>query len=215
MKIATQTIKCHMPSIYPRISPSFTNHPYREYSTNFNFDSRPNCAGYKVTITGTNLGPTPQLINFPGYCQAPTDNGTKMNCFTSKQNSAQAYNVKVYNYNNADSTKHFVSTASKRFTLSNSTSCPSLSISPATTEYYVNQEIPNISPSITGFTPTSYSITPALTGGLAFNTTTGEISGTPTTELNSPSFCITAENASISLNACVSLNANKIINSIN
>ncbi len=173
--------------------------------TNFNFDSRPNCAGYKVTITGTNLGPTPQLINFPGYCQAPTDNGTKMNCFTSKQNSAQAYNVKVYNYNNADSTKHFVSTASKRFTLSNSTSCPSLSISPATTEYYVNQEIPNISPSITGFTPTSFSIHPALPEGLSFNTSTGFISGTPTSPFDVSSFNITASDSSISLNTNINL----------
>ncbi len=172
--------------------------------TSFNFDSRPNCKGYKVTITGTNLGPNASLIDFPGTCEAPTDNGTKISCLTSKQNSAQAYNVRISNLNTADINKPFVSTASKKFTLSTSSSCPSLSISPAD-NYYVNQEIPNISPTVTGFTPTSFSIQPALPDGLYFNSSTGVISGTLTSAVDSLSFNIAASDSSISLSTNISL----------
>ena len=52
--------------------------------------------------------------------------------------------------------------------------------------------IPAISPLVTGATPTSYSINTSLPTGLSFNTTTGIISGTPSSTSASTNYTITA-----------------------
>ena len=51
-----------------------------------------------------------------------------------------------------------------------------------------------LTPSIIG-TPTLYSVSPALPGGLSLNTATGVISGTPTSASTSSSYVITASNS--------------------
>ncbi len=174
--------------------------------TSFDFNSRPNCEGYKVTINGTNFGPNPQLVNFPGYCEAPTNNGTRMSCFTVKQtNSNQSYDVRVYNPNLADNTKKFESPSSVRFNLSSSNSCPSLSYTTASASYFANEQITTNTPIISGFTPSSYSIHPALPEGLSLNPTTGVISGTPSSGSAPSSFNITASDSSVSLQTSISL----------
>jgi 6-phosphogluconolactonase (cycloisomerase 2 family) len=56
--------------------------------------------------------------------------------------------------------------------------------------------ITNNTPSTTGGgPPTSYSVSPALPAGLAFNTTTGVISGTPTVLLATSNFAVTPTNS--------------------
>ncbi|HAO99861.1 MAG TPA: hypothetical protein DCQ83_07430, partial [Fibrobacteres bacterium] len=50
-------------------------------------------------------------------------------------------------------------------------------------------------PVVSGITPTSYSISPALPAGLAFDTLTGRISGTPTVSASSTTYTLTAKNS--------------------
>ncbi|HEX9981561.1 MAG TPA: putative Ig domain-containing protein [Flavobacterium sp.] len=52
-----------------------------------------------------------------------------------------------------------------------------------------------LAPSVSGGTVTSYSITPSLPAGLAFNTATGVISGTPTAPTASTGYTIVAHNS--------------------
>ena len=58
--------------------------------------------------------------------------------------------------------------------------------------YYAGTAIATASPTLVGGTPTSYSVSPALPAGLSFNTTNGQITGTPTTATGSASYTITA-----------------------
>lgn len=58
----------------------------------------------------------------------------------------------------------------------------------------VGTDIGNVNPTVTGGTPTGYSISPALPAGLLFNMTTGVISGTPSVAATSATYTVTATN---------------------
>ena len=60
----------------------------------------------------------------------------------------------------------------------------------------------------TGGAITSYSISPAISNGLSFSTTTGLISGTPTAQASAVTYTITATNATSTSNATFSLTVN-------
>ncbi|HPF28010.1 MAG TPA: putative Ig domain-containing protein [Steroidobacteraceae bacterium] len=62
-------------------------------------------------------------------------------------------------------------------------------------------------PSVTG-TVTSYGVAPALPAGLSLNTTTGEITGTPTTAVASATYTITAQNSTGSTSFALSITVN-------
>ena len=64
------------------------------------------------------------------------------------------------------------------------------------------------SPTTTGGTPTSYSITPALPAGLAFSTTTGVITGTPTAITAAASYTVKATNVTGSAQTTLSITVN-------
>ena len=83
----------------------------------------------------------------------------------------------------------------------------SLSYTPSTVVFAANVIITNMVPIVTG-TPEAYSISPigSLPAGLSFDTTTGIISGTPTTVYVTPiPFTITATNSTSSVTANVVL----------
>lgn len=61
-----------------------------------------------------------------------------------------------------------------------------------------------LSPTVTG-TVASYSVSPALPAGLSLNTTTGVISGTPTTVQDATNYTVTATNIGGSTTAVVSI----------
>jgi hypothetical protein len=61
--------------------------------------------------------------------------------------------------------------------------------------YYTGFAITPLTPSNSGGTPTSYSVSPALPSGLSLNTTTGVISGTPNGSASSATYTVTATNA--------------------
>ena len=62
--------------------------------------------------------------------------------------------------------------------------------------YTVGTAITSLPPIVSGGTPTSYSVSPALPAGLSLSTTTGTISGTPTTISAAANYTITATTAS-------------------
>lgn len=71
----------------------------------------------------------------------------------------------------------------------------SLSYSGSPFTYYIGTTITSITPNVTGSVE-NYSITPALPSGLNLNTTTGVLSGIPTSLSNSTVYTIQATNAS-------------------
>jgi alpha-tubulin suppressor-like RCC1 family protein len=179
--------------------------------TNFDSDSLNNCSGQKVAISGTDFGPNAYLIDFPGVCESPSENGTKINCLTTKNgNSTQNFNVKVANPNLADLTKPFVSTLARKFTLVGTTSCASITYASTTAEYPIYEEIPENAPIVSGFTPTSYSISPELPFGFEFDTATGVISGTPTTIFSPTDFTVTASGENLSTSKVVRISTKRI-----
>lgn len=64
----------------------------------------------------------------------------------------------------------------------------------AHTNFLRNTAIPTVTPTYTGSPATSFSVSPALPAGLAFNTTTGTISGTPTTLTAAQTYEVTVVN---------------------
>lgn len=72
-------------------------------------------------------------------------------------------------------------------------------------QYRVDEVIPPNAPSITGGPAATFSIDPALPAGLALDTTTGEISGTPTAEASSTPHTVTATNPAGSVTANITV----------
>ena len=70
-----------------------------------------------------------------------------------------------------------------------------LSYSSNSAIYTVGVPIPNDTPSASGGAVTSYSVNPLLPSGLALNSATGIISGTPTASVAQSSYMITASNS--------------------
>jgi hypothetical protein len=67
-----------------------------------------------------------------------------------------------------------------------------------------------LSPTISGGTVTSYSIVPALPSGLSFNSSTGVISGIPTSVVSATNYTVTATNSGGSVNFALSITVNDI-----
>lgn len=74
----------------------------------------------------------------------------------------------------------------------------------------INSEITTRTPSYSGETPTSWSISPALPTGISLDTSTGLITGTPTTLSASNSYTVTATNAGGSGTAGITVRVNDI-----
>ena len=68
-----------------------------------------------------------------------------------------------------------------------------------------------VTPTSSDGTPTSYSVSPSLPAGLALDTSTGAISGTPTAVTSSATYTVTASNTGGSTTADVTIVVNDII----
>mgnify|MGYP003313835119 CR=1 FL=1 len=93
-----------------------------------------------------------------------------------------------------------------------------IDIPPATITYSPNAFVEtrgtamiSVTPSTTGGTVVSWSIDPALPSGLSLDTSTGEISGTPTVISDLTTYTITATNTGGSLDVTVDITVNDII----
>ncbi|MEZ6026502.1 MAG: CHRD domain-containing protein [Planctomycetota bacterium] len=71
--------------------------------------------------------------------------------------------------------------------------------------YVTGNTFPTMSPSSSGGAVASYSISPTLPNGVSINTTTGVISGAPTSQSASATYTITASNATGSTQATVTI----------
>jgi len=71
----------------------------------------------------------------------------------------------------------------------------SLTYATSTATYSVGTNITENTPTCSGGTVTSYSVSPALPAGLSLNATTGSISGTPTEMTGSTGYSVTATNS--------------------
>ncbi|MBK9390456.1 MAG: SBBP repeat-containing protein [Bacteroidetes bacterium] len=80
-----------------------------------------------------------------------------------------------------------------------------LTYSKQTARYARNYVVQNNTPSATGGSPSSYSISPSLPSGLSFNTSTGVISGTPTSISAAANYTVTATNVSGSATRVLSI----------
>lgn len=78
---------------------------------------------------------------------------------------------------------------------------------PAHPAFTINAAITTLAPTVTG-TVTTYSISPALTAGLAIDAATGQISGTPTVLAAATNYTVTATNAGGNTTATVTIAVN-------
>jgi hypothetical protein len=89
----------------------------------------------------------------------------------------------------------------------NDTAPSALSYSGNPFTFTKNVAITTVNPTITG-TPVSYSVSPALPTGLAINTTTGQLSGTPTVISSTTTYTVTATNTGGSTTFALSITVN-------
>ncbi len=153
-----------------------------------------------------------------------TNNGGHVNSYTIEDANGQTLSENTGLSHSADgvifgtptmsaSTEIYTITATNRNGVSDSATItitvneavPSISINPATLIATVDSAIVPITIASTGGTVASYSIMPAITNGLSFNTTTGTISGTPDAVAPEIIYTITATNTGGSDTAMVAI----------
>ncbi len=156
-----------------------------------------------------------------------TNNGGHVNSYTIEDANGQTLSENTGLSHSADgvifgtptmsaSTEIYTITATNRNGVSDSVTItitvneavPSISIDPATLVATVDSAIVPITIASTGGTVASYSIMPAITNGLSFNTTTGTISGTPDAVAPEIIYTITATNSGGTATATVAITVN-------
>ena len=86
----------------------------------------------------------------------------------------------------------------------------SINYSPSSSVLTKGTTMGNVTPTYGGGTPTSWTITPNLPTGLSFNTSSGEIGGTPTAVSPQTTYTITATNAGGSGSTTITIQVNDI-----
>lgn len=87
---------------------------------------------------------------------------------------------------------------------------PSIGYSPNTFEFVTGVNVGTITPSSTGGTVVSWSVSPELPAGLAFNTTNGVITGTPTAATTSATYTVQATNSGGIMSVELSIRVNAV-----
>ncbi|DAC58981.1 MAG TPA: hypothetical protein D7I03_04765, partial [Candidatus Poseidoniales archaeon] len=105
---------------------------------------------------------------------------------TILQTTPVTYTISATNTGGTDSTTISISVVD---------ALPSISYSTTTFDLIVGEAMTPITPSNSGGTATSWSISPTEPAGLNFDTATGELSGTPTVESASQAYTVTATNS--------------------
>ena len=162
-----------------------------------------------------------------------TNNGGHVNSYTIEDANGQTLSENTGLSHSADgvifgtptmsaSTEIYTITATNRNGVSDSATItitvneavPSISIDPATVTVTAGTAITPITIASTGGTVVSYSIMPAITNGLSFNTTTGTISGTPDAVAPEIIYTITATNSGGTDTATIAITVNEAAPSI-
>jgi len=145
--------------------------------------------GYTVSSTGGSIASysiSPAISNTPGLSFS-TSTGLISGTPTTVA-SARTYTITATNAAN---------TATRTFAITVNPAAPAFTLSSSTISATSGVAVSGYTVSSTGGTIASYSISPAIsnTPGLVFSTSTGLISGTPTTAATSLSYTVTATNA--------------------
>jgi len=145
--------------------------------------------GYTINSTGGTIASyaiSPAITNTPGLSFS-TSTGLISGTPTTVA-SARTYTITASNAAN---------TATRTFAITVNPAAPAFTLSSSTISATSGVAVSGYTVSSTGGTIASYSISPAIsnTPGLVFSTSTGLISGTPTTAATSLSYTVTATNA--------------------
>ena len=184
-------------------------------------------------VAAPDISVSPSMLTFTVGIAVTTDpititnNGGHVNSYTIEDANGQTLSENTGLSHSADgvifgtptmsaSTEIYTITATNRNGVSDSATItitvneavPSISIDPATLVATVDSAIVPITIASTGGTVASYSIMPAITNGLSFNTTTGTISGTPDAVAPEIIYTITATNSGGTATATVAITVN-------
>lgn len=164
-------------------------------------------ATYPVGYAITTNTPTASGGNVSSYSVSPAlPAGLSLNTTTGEITGTPTTIQSSANYTITAS--NIVGSTTKQISIAVANSPPaSLSYVYLTTRYTVGASITANTPIVTGGGQvTSYSVTPALPAGLSLDTTTGHITGRPTTMTAAASYTVTASNAAGSANRVISFN---------
>ncbi|CAN2169579.1 Fibronectin type III [Candidatus Nanopelagicaceae bacterium] len=178
------------------------------YSISFTVNRRP------ITVTATakskNEGDSDPLLNYSitsGSLYSSDTLTGSLSRASGETASGGPYAITqntLTSVNNPNYTITFVS-ANLTISVSSSLLAPNISISPTSVTLTTNVAMSDVTPTNSGGAASSWSITPTLPTGLAFSTSTGVISGTPTVTLSATPFTVRATNATDSATATISI----------
>ena len=140
--------------------------------------------GYTVTSTGGLIASFSISPAAPGGLTFNTSTGVLSGTPTTVQ-SATVYTITATNATGS---------TTRTFALTVTVSPPAFTISSSSESKVQNTAITGYTVTSTGGAIASFSVSPAVTAGLSFNTSTGRITGTPST-VNTTTYTITATNA--------------------
>ena len=162
-------------------------------------------SSYALTLDSATATITPTVTGtFPTWSISPaiasgltfnTQNGTITGIPDRTQNST-SYTITATNSSGSVNTT---------ITIAVNPLKPTISYSPTSFTGYVSYVFPTLNPRNSGSPATSWTISPSLSAGLSFNTTTGAISGTPSSANSTTSYSIVATNGGGSDTATISI----------
>ena len=154
------------------------------------------------TVSGGDVVTWSISPSLPGGLSFSTTDGT-ISGTPTEISSATTYTVTATNTGGSD-------TATVSITV-NAIVPSSLDYDPSTFTLTKGTAMTSVTPTVSGDTVTSWSISPTLPNGLLFSTTDGTISGTPTALSTATSYTVTATNSGGSDTATVSITVNAVI----
>jgi hypothetical protein len=158
----------------------------------------------------TSLNPTSSGGGVTNYTASSLPQGLSINPLSGVITGTPTSISGATSYNITASNSGGSTTASVNITV-NDISPSSLSYTNASATYTVGTLINSNVPTSDGGPVVSYAITPALPSGLAFNSNTGVISGTPTLVSSNTTYTVTATNSGGSSTKAISITVNDVI----
>ena len=157
-------------------------------------------------------GATPPAGSFEIFETSPTQqlvqtaSGTSTSASVSNLSPATTYSYRVVMIDTAGTTDQ--NTVTQTATTNSTVPPANLTYTVTNPTYVLDSAITTNSPSFSGGSVSNYTISPALPLGLAFNTTTGQITGTPTQLALTAPYTVTAINAGGSTTTTLTLGVN-------
>jgi autotransporter-associated beta strand protein len=186
------------------MSNNLTFKPVATFTATFNGPTHVNCD--RVNVTGqVDPGNATLSINL-GYAPSAGDKDTIIRYGTKSSNTFNGLaEGAIISVNSYKFTVSYVGGGGNAVVLTALFPPGNLTYSTNPASYVAGTAIPANSPTSSGSPVVSYSVSPALPAGLTLNTSTGVITGTPTTVTATASYTVTATNAAGSTTASLSI----------